>query len=135
MATTVTKIQTLTVNLETKPGALAQVYTAFAESGINVISSWAFEMGPGKAQGIFHVADVGKAVDVLTKLGMDPRTGTACRAEGDDTIGVYNELLRKIAAAGVNLDASDAYGIGGKFAAVFFAEESQQAGLCKALGC
>ena len=135
MATKVTKIETLTVDLETKPGALAQIYAAFQEAGVNVHSNWAYEMGPGKAQAIFHVSHIGKASDVLTKLGKNPETGTACRAEGEETTGIYHELLQKIAAAGVNLDATDAYGIGGKFAAVFFAGPKDQAALCKALDC
>ncbi len=66
-------------------------------------------------------------------MGKDPRFGKACWAEGKDAIGQYAALLKKIAAAGVNLHATDAFGVEGHFATVFFAEDFQ--GLCKALGC
>jgi len=123
MATHVTKIQTLTVPLETQPGSLGKVYSAFKEAGVNIIASWAYEMGPGQAQAHFYAVDTHKAKDVLTKMGKTPTFDDAVYAEGDDRVGVYDELLAKAAKAGVNIDATDAFGVKGKFAAVFFAKD------------
>ncbi len=133
MATNVKKITTLTVPLDAKAGSLSQVYSAFKEAGINILASWAYEMGPGQAQAHFYAADTTKAKDVLTKMGRKPTLDDAVYAEGDDRTGVYAELLGKVAKAGVNIEATDAFGVNGKFATVFFAKDT--AALCKALGC
>lgn len=129
------KIQTWTVNLETQAGSLAKVFNAFKEAGVNTVSCWSYEMGPGQAQGIFYSENPTQAKDVLTKIGKKPQQTWACYAWGNDQVGVYAEALNKIAKAGVNLHATDAFAVGGKFATVFFAADEDQAKLCKALGC
>ncbi len=134
MTTTIKKVETLTIHLATEAGALAKVYRAFKEAGVNIIGSWGFEMGPGHAEAIFYAEDTAKAKDVLTKLDKNPTTGNACFVTGTDKIGTYSELLEKIAAAGVNLNATDAIGVGGNFATLFFAGEKDFPNLCKALG-
>jgi predicted amino acid-binding ACT domain protein len=68
-------------------------------------------------------------------MGKNPAQGWACYAEGSDQVGVYADLLQKIAKAGINLHATDAFAVGGKFATVFFAEQKDVPALCKALGC
>jgi len=135
MAVKTKKAETLTVKLETKPGSLAQICGALRESGVNVISCWAYEMGPGEAQAHFYAADTKKAKDVLNKMGRKPEMGKICFAEGEDTLGCYSDLLTKISKAGVNLHATDAFGIGGKFGAAFFCDDKDFPALCKALGC
>lgn len=136
MAIQVKRIQTLQVDLQTKPGALSAVLEAFRAGGVNVISSWAYEMGPGQAHGIFYASDPAKARKALEGLGLKANEGNACWAEGDDKVGVYADLLKKIAAAGVNLGATDAFGVGGRFATVFFVDKAEDfPALCKALGC
>lgn len=133
MATQIKKIQTLTVPLDAKPGALAKVYGAFQEAGVNILASWAYEMGPGQAQAHFYAENTTKAKDCLTKLGKKTTLDDAVFAEGDDRVGVYAEILGKAAKANVNLSATDAFAVKGRFATVLFAEDT--AALCKVLGC
>ncbi len=135
MATQTRKIQTLVVSLETKPGALAHIYGAFREENVNVLASWGYEMGPGQAQAVLYPEDFTKAKKVLTQLGLKPTESYACYATGDDKVGAYAELLHKISKAGINLHATDAFSINGKWATVFFAEEKDLPTLCNALGC
>ena len=135
MATHVSTIETLVVELETKPGALGQVYNAFREAGVNVNASWGFERGPGKAQAILYPRDMTKTKDVLTKMKLKFTPGKACYAEGDDKVGCYADLLQKVTAAKVNLHATDAMAIGGKFACAFWTEDKDFPALCRALGC
>jgi len=135
MATHAKKIETLRVPLETKPGALAKVYGAFKEAKVNIIASWGYQMGPDQGQAHFYAADTAKAKDVLQKMGLKPVTENACFAEGDDQVGVYADLLQKISKAGVNIEATDAIGVHGKFATVLFADQKNIPALCKALGC
>src|SRR5262245_1085008 len=114
MATKVKKITVLTVSLEPAPGALSTVYSAFKEAGVNILAAWGYEMGPGQAQAHFYAADDKKAKEVLVKLGKKPTPDDAVWAEGDDKVGAYAELLAKIAKAGVNISATDAFALQGK---------------------
>ena len=128
------KIDVLTVKLDAKPGALAQVLGAFREAKVNVTASWGYQMGPGEAQAHFFTADVERARQALTKLGKTPKTEAAFWVEDADQIGNYHGVLEKIAKAGVNIEATDAFGIGGKFATVIFVADADVAKAAKALG-
>jgi hypothetical protein len=134
MATT-KKIEIVTYKLEAKPGALAKVFEAFREAKVNVIASWAYQMGPNEAQGHVYAKDTAKAKEALTKLGREPKVENACYAEDTDEVGRYAALLKKIGDAGINIDATDAFAIGGKFATVFFVQQQDIAKLCQTLGC
>ena len=128
------KIDVLTVKLDAKPGALAQVLGAFREAKVNVTASWGYQMGPGEAQAHFFTADLERARQALTKLGKTPKTEAAFWVEDADQIGNYHGVLEKIAKAGVNIEATDAFGIGGKFATVIFVADADVAKAAKALG-
>ena len=132
---TAKKIELLTYKLEAKPGALAKVFGALREANVNVIASWAYQMGPDQAQGHVYATDTKKAKDCLTKIGAEPKTESACYVEDTDEIGRYASLLKTIADAGINLEATDAIAIGGKFASVLFANQNDIPKLCKTLGC
>src|SRR5437763_16644780 len=106
------KIDVLTVKLDAKPGALAQVLGAFREAKVNVTASWGYQMGPGEAQAHFFTADVERARQALTKLGKTPKHEAAFWVQDADQIGNYHGVLDKIAKGGVNIELSDADGIG-----------------------
>lgn len=135
MTTQCQKFEALTIDLATKPGALAQVYNAFQEAKVNIRWAWAYEMGDGKAYATFWAKDTNKAKDVCKKLGKTPESRWACWAWGDDQLGSYAGWLNKIKAAGVNLTATDAFALDGKFGCLFFVEEKDFAKLCEACGC
>ena len=78
------KIDVLTVKLDAKPGALAQVLGAFREAKVNVTASWGYQMGPGEAQAHFFTADLERARQALTKLGKTPKTEAAFWVEDAD---------------------------------------------------
>ena len=131
---TARKIDVLTVKLDPKPGALAQVLSAFREAKVNLTASWGYQMGPAEAQAHFFTADVDRAKQALTKLGKTPKTDPAFWVEDADKIGSYHGVVEKLAKAGVNIEATDAFGIGGKFAAVIFVAEGDVSKAAKALG-
>lgn len=128
------KIEVLTVKLDPKPGALVQVLEAFREAKVNVTASWGYQMGPGEAQAHFFTSQLDQAKRALTKLGKTPRTESAFWVEDADQIGNYHGVLRKIADAGLNVEATDAFAIGGRFATVIFVAESDVPKAAKALG-
>jgi hypothetical protein len=131
---TAKKIEVLTVQLEGKPGSLAQVFSAFHEVGVNVTASWGYQMGPGEAQAHFYTADLDKAKKALGKLGKSPKTEAAFWIEDADRIGAYHAVLDKLARAGINIEATDAFALGGRFATTIFVAEGDVAKAAKALG-
>src|SRR5437879_3873885 len=131
---TAKKIDLLTVKLDPKPGALAQVLGAFREAKVNINASWAYQMGPGEAQAHFFTGDLERAKQALTRLGKPPKVEAAFWVDDADQIGSYHSVLEKIAKAGINIEATDAFGIGGKFATIVFVAEGDVAKAAKALG-
>ncbi len=97
-------MQDLIVNLENKPGTLAQLGEALGNAGINI-------------EGVCGMAgDGGAEVHILVQSAQMARTaleevGIACGAERDvevvsivDQPGEMGRHLRKVADAGVNVD-------------------------------
>jgi hypothetical protein len=131
---TAKKIDVLTIKVDPKPGALAQVLGALREAKVNITASWGYQMGPGEAQAHFFTSDLDKAKQALTKAGKTPKTEPAFWVEDADQIGNYHSVLQKIAKAGINVEATTAFAIGGKFATVIFVAENDVAKTAKALG-
>jgi hypothetical protein len=134
MTVQVTKVEVLTVDLQPKPGALCEVYAAFREANVDIAASWGYEMGPGEAKGHFYARDAGRAQEVLNKLGRKTTVETAVYVTGVDRVGVYHDLLKKIADAKVNISATDAFAVDGKFGMMFFTDQKNIDTLKKALG-
>ncbi len=131
---TAKKIEVLTVKVDPKPGALAQILGTLREAKVNITASWGYQMGPGEAQAHFFTGDLDRAKQALTKAGKNPKTEPAFWVEDKDQIGNYHSVLQKIAQAGINVEATDAFAIGGKFATVIFVAEGDVAKTAKALG-
>jgi hypothetical protein len=94
----------LTVNLENKPGALAQLGETLGNAGINIDGVAGMADG---ASGAVHilVGDAGAAREALTAAGVE------CGAEREvevisivDQPGEMGRHLRRVADAGVNVD-------------------------------
>jgi len=130
------KLYSLTVPLETRPGALGQIYEAFAEEGVDVIASWGYQMGPDQAQVHICTKDTDKARDVLTRLGKTPTLDKICLVQSKDRPGEYARILKKIADAGINIESTDALAANGTFTSAFFTGNDQDfARLCEVLEC
>lgn len=135
MATIATRIQVLTVALPAKTGSLLGIFQKFKETNVNVLATWAYEMGPGNAQGHFYCANTDLAKTVLLGMSLKPTVENAVHVEGEDRVGVYAEQLSRISKAHISINATDAFSINGKFACVFFVDAKDFQALCKVLGC
>jgi hypothetical protein len=94
----------LTVNLENRPGTLADLGDALGNAGIN-IEGLCGAAGAGDAQVHLLVEDAQMARDALTEAGM------TCGGDREvecisivDQPGELGRMMRKIADAGVNVD-------------------------------
>jgi len=97
-------VKDLTVNLENKPGTVAQAAEALGNAGINIEGGFGMAMGD---KGELHllVADADSARSALQAAGVQ------CGGDRDvevvsmiDEPGELGRHLRRIADAGVNLD-------------------------------
>jgi len=97
-------VKDLTVNLENKPGTVAQAAEALGNAGINIEGGFGMAMGD---KGELHllVADADAARNALQAAGVQ------CGADRDvevvsliDEPGELGGHLRRISDAGVNLD-------------------------------
>jgi hypothetical protein len=96
--------QDLTIALVDRPGTLADVFEALGRAGINVDGACGFPCG---GEGILHVlvADAARAKQVLEGAGQSVRaTRDVITCQVEHRPGAGGALLRRIAAAGVNVD-------------------------------
>jgi hypothetical protein len=94
----------LTVNLENRPGTLAELGEALGNAGINI--DGAAGLGQGE-QGEFHILvdDAGPAREALSQAGIE--VGAEREVEVVSVVDQPGELgrhLRRVADAGVNVD-------------------------------
>lgn len=98
-------MQDLTVNLENRPGTLAQLGEALGNAGINIEGVAGMAGGGGQGEVHILVQDAQMAREALSDAGIE------CGGERDvevvsviDQPGEMGRHLRKIADAGVNID-------------------------------
>ncbi len=121
------KVKQLTVALENRPGALAQMAQILADAKINVVALLGSTAGTqGSAQVV--VDDIRKAKKALDKAGMSYTEGTLEQFELNNKPGALAEVAGKLAKKGMNIDS--AYATMPKEAkkAVLLVATSQQSG-------
>ncbi len=98
-------LKDLTIELDEKVGSVASAAEALGKAGVNIEGICGFVVG-GKGVGHILVADPGKAREALQTAGARV-TGEqdALVLEIEDRPGALGKLTRKIADAGVNLNA------------------------------
>jgi hypothetical protein len=95
----------LTIELEEKVGAVATAAEALGKAGVNIEGICGFVVG-GKGVGHVLVADAGKARQALESAGARVTAEQdVVVMEIEDRPGSLGQLTRKIANAGVNLNA------------------------------
>lgn len=97
------KVEQISIFLENKPGALAEVTTILGEAGVNIR---ALSLADTKDFGILRliVNDNEKAKEVLGKKGFTVRKTEVVAIEVPDRPGGLAEILRILAAAQINVE-------------------------------
>ena len=122
------KVKQLTVALENRPGALAQMAQTLADAKVNVVALLGSSAGvEGSAQLV--VDDIRKAKKALDKAGMSYKDGTLEQFELNNKPGALAEVTGKLAKKGINIDAAYAtMPKGAKKAVLLVATSQQQSG-------
>lgn len=108
---------------EDRPGQLARFSKAMAEHEINLAAVWSFGTGRGNAEIVAIPEDPALFKRVAKAAGWLFREGTCFHLTGEDRAGALADTLDRIAQEGVNLQAVDAMGLGGRYSAYVWCDE------------
>jgi len=128
------RVTYFSVEVEDKPGALADFCAALRDHKVNLKGLWGFGTGMGKAK-IFSVPqNHNQFRKAASAAGYAAREGTAFYLTGADRVEALCKPLELAKSAGVNIHALDALSVGGRFGAYIWGEENNTEDLAKALG-
>jgi len=107
---------------ENRPGVLAWHAQEFKKRKVNFDALWSYEHDRrGK------IAAIGKDKAALRRalksMGIQPKTSRCFYITGQDKVGALVEVLDRLAAAGINVECSDALAAQGKFAATLWVRD------------
>ena len=135
MAESIRKVQYFYVMAPDKPGEGARALQTLRDAGVNLLAFSGFPAGK-RAQLDFIPEDPAAFRAVARKAKWKvtgPKVGFL--VEGDDRTGVMADLYAKLAAARINITASDAVIAGaGRFGAILWVKASDVNRTAKALG-
>ena len=135
MAETVRKVQYFYVTVADKPGAGATALQVLRDAGVNLVAFSGFPAGR-RAQLDFVPEDPKAFRAAAKKAGWKvtgPKTGFLLA--GDDRVGVAADVLGKLAAAKINVTASDWVCAGaGRFGAILWVKPGDVARAARVLG-
>lgn len=118
-----------------KPGEGARALATLKEAGINLLAFTGFPKGRG-SQLDFVPADPAAFVQAAKKARwkLSPRK-TAFLIEGDDRVGALADIAARLAAAKINVTATDAICAGaGRFGAIIWVKARDLKRAAQALG-
>jgi hypothetical protein len=94
----------LVIDIENKPGALAEVAAAISDAGVNIAAATC--IGPGERAELHILVPYAEAVKHALAIShvAVTREREVVVVDVEDRPGVLADLTRKIARAGVNLD-------------------------------
>lgn len=118
------KVKQLTIPLENRPGALAEVARVLADAKVNVMALLGSTSGTqGSAQVV--VDNINRAKKALDKAGKSYSEGTLKQFELNNKPGALAELTAKLAKKGINIDSAYATVANGARKAVLIVATSQ----------
>jgi len=111
------------VSLPNRPGELARFSERLRDANINLIGLWGY--APGQEEPwISCVPESPEAFRNFASLaGLDCEEGKAMYLSADDRPGALVRTLRRIAEAGINIDAIESVASGDRFGCFIWADE------------
>jgi hypothetical protein len=135
MADQVRRVEYCYVEVADKPGEGVRVLVTLKEAGVNLLSFTAFPNGSGKVQIDVAAQDAEGVARALKGAGFTVSARKpALFVTGSDRAGAGAEVLRKLAAAGVNVRAANAAAAQGGYGMILWFAPSDFAAAAKALG-
>ncbi|HJZ85009.1 MAG TPA: hypothetical protein VKN99_07535 [Polyangia bacterium] len=110
------------IGVEDKPGELAKFAKRLKDAGVNLAGLWGFGMGAGKGQFMAVPEDAAKFKKALEGSPWKATEQTCFYVTGEDRVGALCEILDRVAGAGINLQAVDGIGLGGRCGAYLWTD-------------
>ena len=114
---TVRRVTAFTVEVEDRPGTLAEMAQPVADAGINLLAVYGGPTSEGRAMICCVPEDPGPLRALAAEGGVPVQERECLLVEGEDRPGAGAELARKLAGAGINIEQMLATASGGTFAA------------------
>jgi len=111
------------VSLPNRPGELARFAERLRESGINLLGLWGYASGADEPWISCVPESPEKFRDFAALAGLECEEGEMMYLSADDRPGALVRTLRRIATAGVNIDAIESVASGGRFGCFIWADE------------
>ena len=135
MADHAIQVQHFSASIRHKPGEGARVLGALRDSGINLIALWGYKTGPGRARLEIIPEDGAAFAAAARRMKLRVKKSAALYIQGDDRRGAIAEILAKLAAARINVDALHAVAAGGgRYGAVVFLPAAARRKAARILG-
>jgi len=132
MANRISQVTAVTLRIEDRVGALADMLDLLRESGMSMVAI-ASQRRTGTALMVIPTD-----LEAIRKLARDQGILLSQRqvflVEGDDGVGVLCDVARKIADAGINIEDVAALSTAEKYAAVFTFADADMEAVGEALG-
>lgn len=103
------------VEIEDEPGALMEILSATAGSGVNIMYLAAFSKGGGKGEAYLVPNRSAVFEQLAENRGMDLSAYAGLLFSGADRVGIGAEVTKPIADAGVNIVLSTALVVQGEY--------------------
>jgi hypothetical protein len=135
MADTVRRVDYFYIETPDKPGKGAKVLAGLRDAGVNLLAYTAFPRGR-RAQIDFIPEDSVAFKAVAKKAGLKlSAKKTGFLIQGEDRAGALAEIMAKLAAADINVTATDAVCAGeGRYGAILWVKPPDVRRAAKALG-
>ena len=114
------KLEYYSVVVSNKPGKGEHVLSALKEAGVNFVGIWGYPVGKSKARIDLVAEDTAQLKKAAKKLKIElGKKQTAFHITGEDRPGAVAEVLAKLAAKKININAVQALCAGnGRFGAL-----------------
>jgi hypothetical protein len=135
MADTIRRIDYFYIEVPDRPGEGAKALAALRDAGVNLLAYTGFPRGR-RAQLDFIPEDPASFKAAAKKIGLKlSAKKTGFWIQGEDRPGAIADLMGKLAAANVNVTASDAVCAGeGRYGAILWVKSADLRKAVKALG-
>jgi hypothetical protein len=122
------------LEVEDKPGVLAQFARQLRDAKINLKGLWGYTNSAGKGRIACVPQNSKKFLDAAKKLGLTTTQGTAFHISGTDKVGALCKVLDTLDEATINIQVLDAISLSGRFGAYLWVDPEAVKAAAKALG-
>ncbi len=129
----VKRVDCFFIEVEDKPGVLAQFARQLRDAKINLKGLWAYSNAQGKGRIACVPQNSKKFVDAAQKLGFSTTQEAAFHVSGPDKVGALCKVFDLLDKESINIQVFDAIALRGQFGAYVWVDPTQVEAAAKAL--